>query len=131
MLPPTARILAVEELAAGKRLLRVEHEVSRMLVHIKDAYTGVGRLAQLRLVPSEPQQLVGDDEVQQPEARVFTLKPASPPVAFELLERSVYKLRGDISAGQTKVALIWSLPEAGMSTSPGSDCAARTVGAPI
>mmetsp|Transcript_11171 Transcript_11171/g.40968 ORF Transcript_11171/g.40968 Transcript_11171/m.40968 type:complete len:438 (-) Transcript_11171:1341-2654(-) len=98
-----ARILAVEELAAGKRLLRVEHEVSRMLVHIKDAYTGVGRLAQLRLVPSEPQQLVGDDEVQQPEARVFTLKPASPPVAFELLERSVYKLRGDISAGQTKV----------------------------
>ena len=95
----TAHIVGTKNLGNGKRLLTVDHEVSRMIVHINDAYTGVGCQAQVRL----PRAIESSDGLEEGTAKEFVLKPASPPVSFEDLDRSIYKLRGDISAGQTKL----------------------------
>ena len=83
-----ARVLSVREETRGKRLATLDCEVSRELVPLQKAYRRVGQRAQVKVRGRGP----------------FEAAPASAPFSMRgSQERVLFKLKGDLTAGQTKV----------------------------
>lgn len=78
------RILSVEE-GPSNMLLKLEIEASREYVALKRAYRAPGQRAQIRLNGQE-----------------MVLPVASPPVSLAALKDQLWRLKGDLYAGQTK-----------------------------
>lgn len=81
------RVLAVERSAAGA-LLSVEVEASRELVPVRNSYRQPGQRAQLRLCSSD---------------EAVALPVASAPPSLRSQRGQLWRLKGDLYAGQTKV----------------------------
>lgn len=83
-----ARVISVREEARGKRAVRLDCEVSRELVPLQKAYRRVGQRAQLKIRGRGPW-------VAEPASAPFSMRGAQ--------ERVLFKLKGDLTAGQTKL----------------------------
>ena len=83
-----ARVISVREEARGKRVVRLDCEVSRELVPLQKAYRRVGQRAQIKIRGRGP----------------WGAAPASAPFSTRgAQERVLFKLKGDLTAGQTKL----------------------------
>jgi len=82
-----ARVVASRELLPKLREVVLEVETSRELVSLRNSYCAAGKLAQLKVKGSD----------------ALALTPASAPFAPEAQHGPLLKLRGDLTAGQTKL----------------------------
>eukprot|EP00250_Pteridium_aquilinum_P008148 c17716_g1_i1 orf=362-1498(-) len=81
-----ARVLAVQELAPGVRVITIEAEISREMVALESAYSAPGRLAQVKVNGG----------------KAIKVAVSCPPFTSKANEPVLLKIRGDIPAGQTK-----------------------------
>eukprot|EP00270_Netrium_digitus_P020488 TRINITY_DN8469_c0_g1_i6.p1 TRINITY_DN8469_c0_g1~~TRINITY_DN8469_c0_g1_i6.p1 ORF type:complete len:389 (+),score=86.04 TRINITY_DN8469_c0_g1_i6:60-1226(+) len=83
----SAKVVSVRDVADGVRVVTLDAEISREFVPLDKAYTKPGQEVQVRL----------------PSGSVVTVPPSSPPFPSEMNHAVLYKLKGDIPAGATKL----------------------------
>eukprot|EP00897_Mesotaenium_endlicherianum_P000279 jgi/Mesen1/10251/ME000774S09584 len=84
-----ADVISVKDVADGMRCITVEAEISRELVPLEKAYTKVGQAVKVKVAG---------------ESKVVEVFASSAPHPSETNHSVLYKLKGDIPAGSTKLA---------------------------
>ncbi|GAQ83034.1 hypothetical protein KFL_001330170 [Klebsormidium nitens] len=84
-----ATVTSTQDISPGVRIVTLETEISREIVPLDASYMLPGQTAQIKLASGATEEAV----------------PASAPFAKEKNEAVLLKMRGDITAGSTKVAM--------------------------